>query len=80
MVHLIRTTSSIRIFHIGWTSYKDIDFVIGCLDEVLSSIKDKMDTLLVSDSTDESKKRNSIVQVLEVKVFCLNNFYRELEF
>lgn len=58
MPHLSSTVGGIRFSHISWTSHKELDFVVELLNDMLSNLKDQVDTLLGSDSTNEGEKRD----------------------
>ena len=51
--HLVSTSSGVRLFHVGWSSNQELNFEFKFVDDVLSDVKNQVDTFLSSYSTNE---------------------------
>lgn len=74
----MRTVGGVWLTHVGWAADDELDLVVESLDDVLSNIKDQMDSLLSRNTADEGEKRNAIIKVSEVEVLLLEFLFRGL--
>ena len=71
----MRALRGIRLTHIGWTAYQNLNLVLEFHYEALSCIEDQMDALLSRDPANKGKHRHRIVQLLEFEVFLLEHSF-----
>jgi hypothetical protein len=70
--HLVSASSGVRLFHVGWSSNQELNFVFKFVDDMLSDVKNQVDTFLSSHSTNEGEYWDRVIKVLKVEVFLLN--------
>jgi hypothetical protein len=51
--HLVSASSGVRLFHVSWSSNQELNFVFKFVNDVLSDVKNQVDTFLSSYSTNE---------------------------
>lgn len=69
--HSVGTSGSIWLTHVSWATNNELDLVVEFYDDMLSNVKNEMNTLLSCDSADKCEKRDGIIDVLEMEVLLL---------